>query len=143
MNIGSNCSTAEFKNCLYNDLGLPVLKTTETNREAADDMAMQMLKEWCDDHRPELSPLFSLVQEYRKWGKIMSTYIVGYLKYLNPVTGCIHPDMFALSTDTGRMNCRNPNCQNMPRKTNDPIGVRSFIKAPAGQMILSLDYSQI
>lgn len=143
VNIGSNCSTAEFKNCLYNDLGLPVLKTTETNREAADDMAMQMLKEWCDDHRPELSPLFSLVQEYRKWGKIMSTYIVGYLKYLNPVTGCIHPDMFALSTDTGRMNCRNPNCQNMPRKTNDPIGVRSFIKAPAGQMILSLDYSQI
>ena len=143
MNIGSNCSTAECKNCLYNDLGLPVLKTTETNREAADDMAMQMLKEWCDDHRPELSPLFSLVQEYRKWGKIMSTYIVGYLKYLNPVTGCIHPDMFALSTDTGRMNCRNPNCQNMPRKTNDPIGVRSFIKAPEGQLILSLDYSQI
>ena len=143
VNIGGNCSTMEFKNCLYNDLGLPVLKTTETNREAADDMTMQMLKEWCDEHRPELSSLFTLVQEYRKWGKIMSTYIVGYLKYLNPVTGRIHPDMFALSTDTGRMNCRNPNCQNMPRKTNDPVGVRSFIKAPAGQLILSLDYSQI
>ena len=41
------------------------------------------------------------------------------------------------------MNCRNPNCQNMPRKTNDPIGVRSFIRAPVGQLILSLDYSQI
>lgn len=141
--IGSNCSTAAFKNYLYGDLGLPVLKTTETNREAADDMAMQMLKEWCDENRPELSPLFTLVQDYRKWGKLMSTYIVGYLKHLNPVTGCIHPDMFALSTDTGRMNCRNPNCQNMPRKTNDPIGIRSFIKAPAGQLILSLDYSQI
>lgn len=113
--IGSNCSTAAFKNYLYGDLGLPVLKTTETNREAADDMAMQMLKEWCDENRPELSPLFTLVQDYRKWGKLMSTYIVGYLKHLNPVTGCIHPDMFALSTDTGRMNCRNPNCQNMPR----------------------------
>ena len=143
VDIGSNCSTQAFKNYLYNDLGLPVLKTTETNREAADDMTMQMLKEWCDANKPELSPLFTLVQEYRKWGKIMSTYIVGYLKHLNPVTGCIHPDMFALSTDTGRMNCRNPNCQNMPRKTNDPIGVRSFIKAPEGQLILSLDYSQI
>ena len=143
VNIGANCSTQAFKNYLYKDLGLPVLKTTETNREAADDMTMTLLKEWCDENRPELSGLFTLVQEYRKWGKIKSTYIDGYLKYLNPVTGCIHPELFALSTDTGRMNCRNPNAQNMPRKTNDPIGVRNFIKAPEGCLILSLDFSQI
>ena len=31
----------------------------------------------------------------------------------------------------------------MPRKTNDPIGVRNFIKAPEDHLILSLDYSQI
>ena len=31
----------------------------------------------------------------------------------------------------------------MPRKTNDPIGVRNFIKAPENHMILSLDFSQI
>lgn len=143
VNIGANCSTQAFKNYLYKDLGLPILKTTETNREAADDMTMTLLKEWCDENRPELSGLFTLVQEYRKWGKIKSTYIDGYLKYLNPVTGCIHPELFALSTDTGRMNCRNPNAQNMPRKTNDPIGVRNFIKAPKGCLILSLDFSQI
>ena len=143
VNIGANCSTQAFKNHLYKDLGLPVLKTTETNREAADDMTMTLLKEWCDENRSELSGLFTLVQEYRKWGKIKSTYIDGYLKYLNPVTGCIHPELFALSTDTGRMNCRNPNAQNMPRKTNDPIGVRNFIKAPEGCLILSLDFSQI
>lgn len=143
VNIGANCSTQAFKNYLYKNLGLPILKTTETNREAADDMTMTLLKEWCDENRPELSGLFTLVQEYRKWGKIKSTYIDGYLKYLNPVTGCIHPELFALSTDTGRMNCRNPNAQNMPRKTNDPIGVRNFIKAPEGYLILSLDFSQI
>lgn len=143
VNIGANCSTQTFKNYLYKDLGLPILKTTETNREAADDMTMKLLKEWCDVNRPELSRLFALVQEYRKWGKIKSTYIDGYLKHLNPVTGCIHPDLFALSTDTGRMNCRNPNAQNMPRKSNDPIGVRNFIKAPENCLILSLDFSQI
>lgn len=143
VNIGANCSTQAFKNYLYKNLGLPILKTTETNRETADDMTMTLLKEWCDENRPELSGLFTLVQEYRKWGKIKSTYIDGYLKYLNPVTGCIHPELFALSTDTGRMNCRNPNAQNMPRKTNDPIGVRNFIKAPEGYLILSLDFSQI
>ena len=143
VNIGANCSTQAFKNYLYRDLHLPVLKTTETNREAADDMTMTLLKEWCDKNRPEMSKLFTLVQEYRKWGKIKSTYIDGYLKYVNAVTGRIHPEIFALSTDTGRMNCRKPNAQNMPRKTNDPIGVRNFIQAPEGQIVLSLDFSQI
>ncbi len=143
VNIGANCSTQAFKDYLYKTLGLPVFKTTEANKVAADDMTMQMLKEWCDKNRPELSELFTLVQEYRKWGKIKSTYIDGYLNYINSVTGCIHPDLFALSTETGRMNCRNPNIQNCPRKSNDPVGVRNFIKAPEGHCILSPDFSQI
>lgn len=141
--IGENCSTKAFKDYLFKDLGLPILKTTASDKEAADDMTMILLKEWCDENKPELSNLFTLVQEYRKWGKIKSTYIDGYLKHRNTATGNIHPELFALSTDTGRMNCRNPNAQNMPRKSNDPIGVRNFIKAPEGHLILSLDFSQI
>lgn len=141
--IGSNCSTNAFKQYLYQHLKLPVMKVTETNREAADDATMIMLKEWCDVNRPELSHLFELVQEYRKWNKISSTYIDGYLKYINPTTGRIHPNFFALSTDTGRFSCNSPNLQNAPRKTNDPIGVRNFIKAPEGCIIVSCDYSQI
>lgn len=143
VNIGANCGTQAFKDYLYKTLELPVLKTTASNKEAADDMTMTMLKEYCDVHRPELSHLFTLVQEYRKWGKIKSTYIDGYMKYINPITHRIHPDMFALSTDTGRFNCTKPNCQNMPRKTNDPIGIRNFVKAPEGKVIISLDFSQI
>jgi DNA polymerase-1 len=141
--IGANCATKAFKDYLYKTLKLPVLKTTASNKEAADDMTMIMLKEWCDKNRPELSNLFVLVQEYRKWGKIKSTYIDGYLKYVNSKTKRIHPEMFALSTDTGRFNCTKPNCQNMPRKTNDPIGIRNFVKAPKGKIILSCDFSQI
>lgn len=143
VNIGANCSTQAFKNYLFDTLHLPVLKTTERSREAADDETMTLLKEWCAEHRPELVRLFDLVQEYRKWGKLKATYIDGYLKYVNPATCCIHPDLLGLATDTGRMCCRNPNAQNMPRKANDPIGVRNFIRAPEGQLILSLDFSQI
>lgn len=143
VNIGSNCSTNAFKNYLYKDLGLPVLKVTESNKEAADDATMIMLKEWCDTNKPELSHLFELVQEYRKWNKISSTYIDGYLKFINTATGKIHPNFYALSTDTGRFSCQGPNLQNAPRKTNDPIGVRNFIKAPDGHLIVSCDYSQI
>ena len=118
------------------------MKVTATENEAADDQTMIMLQEWCEQNKPEIAPLFS-VQEYRKWGKIKSTYVDGYLKYVNEVTGCIHPDFYALTTDTGRFSCQHPNAQNMPRKTNDPIGVRSFIKAPDGHLIISLDFSQI
>ncbi|MDP4117607.1 MAG: bifunctional 3'-5' exonuclease/DNA polymerase [Bacillota bacterium] len=143
IDIGANCGTNAFKKYLFSTLKLPVLKNTASNREAADDQAMQLLAEWCAENKPELVPLFSLVTEYRKWNKIVSTYIDGYFKYRNIVTDCIHPDLFSLSTDTGRMNCRNPNAQNMPRKTNDPVGVRNFIKAPDGHLILSLDFSQI
>ena len=143
ISIGANCSTKAFKEYLYQTLQLPVMKVTASNREAADDATMILLKEWCDANRPELSPLFTLVQEYRKWGKIKSTYIDGYLKFRNAATGKIHPDFFALSTETGRMNCRNPNLQNCPRKSNNPIGVRNFIQAPENHLILSLDFSQI
>ena len=141
--IGANCGTQAFRNYLYQELKLPVLKTTEKNAEAADDQTMQMLAEWCRENRPELAPLFELVQEYRKWAKLKATYLDGYLKYINPATGRIHPDMFPLATETGRFSCRNPNCQNMPRKANDPVGIRSFIKAPEGQLLVSCDFSQI
>ena len=75
--IGANCSTKAFKEYLYQTLQLPVMKITASNKEAADDATMILLKEWCDANRPELSPLFTLVQEYRKWSKIKSTYIDG------------------------------------------------------------------
>lgn len=143
INIGSNCGTNAFKTYLYQTLHLPVMKTTEADKESTDDASMIMLKEWCDENRPELSPLFGLVQDYRKWAKIKTTYIDGYLKCINSVTGKIHPSFFALSTDTGRFNCSAPNLQNMPRATNDPIGIRNFVKADDGDVILSCDFSQI
>ncbi len=143
VNIGENASTGAFKNYLYKTLKLPVLRQTEKGLPALDDSTLILLKEWCDEHMPEMSELFVLVQDYRKWGKITSTYIDGYLQHINDATGRIHPDFYALSTDTGRMNCKKPNAQNMPRKTNDPIGIRNFIAAPEGKLIISLDFSQI
>ena len=141
--IGANAGTQAFKDYLFKTLGLPVLKTTAKNAEAADDQTMVMLAEWCAEHRPELVPLFEQVQEYRKWSKLKTTYIDGYLRFINPVTGRIHPDLLPRATETGRFAARNPNMQNCPRKTNDPVGVRSFILAPEGHVLVSCDFSQI
>ena len=149
--IGANASTSAFKRYLYNDLGLPVQKTTAKMQrgqslaggESLDDEALVLLSEWCAEHRPELVPLFRLVQEYRRWGKIQSTYITGYARYVNPATGRIHADLLPLATETGRFAARNPNLQNMPRASADDVGVRNFFVVPEGCMLLSLDFSQI
>lgn len=143
VDIGANAGTSAFKNYLFKDLGLPVLKSTAKQKDAADDETMILLSGWCKENKPELAPLFELVQEYRKWGKLKSTYIDGYLEHINSATGRIHPDMFPLGTQTGRFASRNPNCQNIPRPDSDAIGVRNFFIAPDGKVILSLDLSQI
>lgn len=143
IDIGANAGTKDFKDYLYKTLGLPVLKTTEKLSEAADDEAMILLSEWCKNNRPELVPLFDMVKDYRKWNKLKSTYIDGYLKFLNSSTNRIHPDLMPLATQTGRFASRNANLQNCPRKDNDPIGVRNFICADKDKLLLSLDFSQI
>ena len=141
--IGANCGTKAFRKYLYETLKLPVFRTTETNAEAADEKTMQTLAEWCGENRPELSGLFELAREYRKTGKLKATYLEGYLEYVNPVTGRIHPDMLPLATETGRFACRHPNMQNCPRKANDSVGIRNCIRAPEGRVLLSCDMSQI
>lgn len=141
--IGANASTSAFKRYLYSDLGLPVMKHTEKYQEALDDEALVLLGEWCAENRPELVPLFKLVQEYRKLQKIKSTYIEGYAETIHPITGKIHADLLPLATETGRFAARRPNLQNMPRSGHDETGVRDFFIAPEGHVLLSLDFSQI
>lgn len=143
VNIGANASTKEFKKYLFEKLKLPKMKLTVSEKDALDDEAIILLKEWCTENKPTLVSMFELVQEYRKLGKLKSTYIDGYLRYINSATGRIHPDLLPLATETGRFASRSPNCQNMPRAGADDIGVRNFIVAPEGKLLLSLDFSQI
>lgn len=140
--IGDNCSTSAFKNYLYNVQQLPVLKKTEKLSPSVDDEAMLLLKDHCAERRPELVSLFDKVLEYRKWQKLKSTYLDGYLDYVNMATRRIHPDLMQLATETGRFACRKPNLQNMPQKGQDPVGIRNFISAPDGWLLLEADYSQ-
>lgn len=141
--IGANASTESFKKYLYEDLKLPILKTTEKLQAAADEESIILLKDWCRDNRSEIIPLFDLIQEYRKWNKIKSTYIDGFINAINNETDRIHTSFFQLGTDTGRFASRYPNLQNMPRKDNDPVGIRSFLVPSEGHIFIDFDFSQI
>ena len=59
------------------------MKLTDKEKDALDDEALILLKEWCAANRPELVELFTLVQEYRRWGKLKSTYIDTQCQQLN------------------------------------------------------------
>ena len=143
IDIGANASTDAFKKYLYEDLKLPVLKTTAKYQAAADEETLILLKDWCRDNKPDILPLLDLIHEYRKWNKIKSTYIDGFIDVVNRETDKIHTSFFQLGTDTGRFASRTPNLQNMPRKDNDPVGIRSFLKASDGHIFIDFDFSQI
>lgn len=143
IDIGANASTDAFKKYLYEDLQLPVLKTTAKYQAAADEESLILLKDWCKENKPEILPLLDLIHEYRKWNKIKSTYIDGFLDAVNGETGKIHTSFFQLGTDTGRFASRTPNLQNMPRKDNDPVGIRNFLTASEGYIFVDFDFSQI
>lgn len=143
IDIGANASTDAFKKYLYEDLKLPVLKTTAKYQAAADEESLILLKDWCKENKPDLIPFLNLIQEYRKWNKIKSTYIDGFIDVVNSETGKIHTSFFQLGTDTGRFASRTPNLQNMPRKDNDPVGIRNFLKASDGHIFVDFDFSQI
>ena len=143
IDLGANASTDAFKKYLYEDLKLPVMKITAKYQAAADEESLILLKDWCEKNRPEILPFLNLIHDYRKWNKIKSTYIDGFLNAVSSVTGCIHTSFFQLGTDTGRFASRNPNLQNMPRKDNDPIGIRNFLIPNEGHIFIDFDFSQI
>lgn len=143
IDIGANASTDAFKKYLYEDLKLPVMKTTAKYQAAADEESLILLKDWCKENRTEILLLLDLIHEYRKWNKIKSTYIDGFLDAVNRATDKIHTSFFQLGTDTGRFASRTPNLQNMPRKDNDPVGIRDFFVASEGYIFVDFDFSQI
>jgi len=84
-------------------------------------------------------PLVAKLLAYREAAKRASTYGREWAKYLNPATGRIHPSWQQIGAETGRMACRKPNLQQVPR---DPALRRAF-RPKGGRVLLKADYAQI
>jgi DNA polymerase I len=87
-----------------------------------------------DEHPPVRALL-----DYRKAAKSVQAFASSLPKHVHPITGRIHPDYQQMGTATGRMSCRNPNLQQIPR---DKIFRSCFIPAPGYRLVVA-DYSQI
>ena len=88
-------------------------------------------------------PVVDWVIEHRELSKLKSTYVEALPLAVDPKTGRVHTSYSQTGAVTGRLSSSNPNLQNIPIRTEEGRRVRNgFIAAP-GNVLLSVDYSQI
>jgi DNA polymerase I-like protein with 3'-5' exonuclease and polymerase domains len=84
-------------------------------------------------------PAVAKLLEYRSVQKALTSYGLGLLDHIHPVTGRIHSDFRQIGATGGRMSCSDPNLQQVP---NTPE-YRVCFRAPSGRKLAIADYSQI
>jgi P4 family phage/plasmid primase-like protien len=84
-------------------------------------------------------PVVAVLLDHREMSKRAGTYGVDWLRYLNMETGRIHADWKQIGAESGRMACKNPNLQNLPRSKD----YRACFRADPGKVFIKADYSQI
>jgi DNA polymerase-1 len=114
--------------------GLSKLKTGGFSLTAAvlDDLAERI------DH-----PILRLIMAHRSLSKLLGTYIDALPLLVNPRTGRVHTSFNQTGAVTGRLSSSNPNLQNIPIRTEEGRRIRQAFIAEAGNLLLSVDYSQI
>ncbi len=128
-------SPQQLGEILFEKLELPEGRRTKTGWATAADV----LEELREHHE-----IAGLVLEYRQLGKLYSTYIKALLEQVSPETGRVHTTFVQTTTATGRLSSRNPNLQNIPKRTELGRSVRAcFIAGTPETVLLCADYSQI
>ncbi|MBN2119158.1 MAG: DNA polymerase I [Anaerolineales bacterium] len=88
-------------------------------------------------------PVVDLVLEHRELSKLKSTYVDALQAALNSETGCVHTSYSQIGAVTGRLSSSDPNLQNIPIRTEEGRRIRHGFIATKGNVLLSVDYSQI
>ena len=123
-------SPKQIGEILFNKLGLSSNKKQSTS--------VDFLKEIQDEH-----PIVSKILEYRKYFKLITTYVEGLKNNVYP-DGKIHAKFNQALTTTGRLSSSDPNLQNISVRDEEGKLIRkAFYYQDESYEILSLDYSQI
>ena len=88
-------------------------------------------------------PVVDEVLEYRELSKLKSTYVDALPLQVNPSTARVHTSYNQTGSVTGRIASSEPNLQNIPIRTEIGRQVRQAFVAGAGNLLLSVDYSQV
>lgn len=83
------------------------------------------------------------VLDFRQMSKLKSTYTDSLQNDINPRTGRVHTSFAMAHTSTGRLASSDPNLQNIPIRTDNGKKIREAFVPEDGNVLLSIDYSQI
>jgi DNA polymerase-1 len=131
-------SPQQLSKALFEDLGLDVPGVKRKTASGHYSTAADVLEEMQDAH-----PVIDLVLEYRELSKLKSTYVDALPLSINPKTGKVHTSFNQTGAVTGRLASNDPNLQNIPIRTELGQKVRNAFVADPGNVLLSVDYSQI
>lgn len=124
-------SSDQMAEILFNLLKLPVIsRSKQTGKPSTDKKVIEELS--------KKHPFPSKIVEYREISHDISNYTEGYPKFTNPVTGRLHPAFSQTSTDTGRLNCKEPALHGLKRD----VTIRNAITAKPGYLLVEGDLSQ-
>lgn len=143
-----------FGNPKFGGLGLIPVKSSKSTGMASTDR--ESLNHYADEGSQFCQDLLVL----RNFSKLISSFGEPLLAFYSSRTGAVHPSYFlakvidgsgvAGGTHTGRLSCKNPNMQQIPKRDKDDKGIglagvdvrRSFIPLP-GHVLVEADQSQI
>ncbi len=131
--IGSPKQLGEI---LFDEMGLEGGKKTKTGAWGTGADVLEVLAAQGHD-------LPARVLDWRQLSKLKSTYTDALPEHINAETGRVHTSFSLASTSTGRLASTDPNLQNIPVRTEEGRAIRTAFVAEDGNVILSLDYSQI
>jgi len=131
-------STQQLSKVLFEEMGL---RPRDQGRKTASghfSTSADVLEDMRDVH-----PVVALILDQREIAKLKSTYADALPSAIDAYTGRVHTSFSQTGSVTGRLASSNPNLQNIPIRTELGRRIRQAFIAEPGQVLLSVDYSQI
>ena len=132
-NVGSPKQLGEI---LFDEMGIEGGKKGKTGAYATGADVLETLAAQGHD-------LPARVLDWRQLSKLKSTYTDALQEHIHPDTGRVHTSYSIAGANTGRLASTDPNLQNIPVRTEEGRRIREAFVAEKGNVLVSLDYSQI
>jgi DNA polymerase I len=127
---------------LFDEMGLD--SGRKTSKGGAASTAVDVLEKLADSTKEGGGhEIVKKILEHRQLSKLKSTYTDALQEAINPSTGRVHTSFAMAHTSTGRLASSDPNLQNIPIKTEEGRRIREAFIAEEGNVLISVDYSQV
>ncbi len=131
-------STQQLSDVLFGTLHLSPPDKGRKTASGHYSTAAGVLDEMSGQH-----PVVDMILEYRELSKLKSTYVDALPMQIHPEDGRVHTSFSQTGAVTGRLSSSDPNLQNIPTRTDLGRRVRRGFVANSGNVLVSVDYSQI